>query len=1497
MLRIALFLIVLLGLVFFLVSLPPIQSLAVHQSQDWFEKQTGADVEIKKIQMSLPAEAVFEDFQVLDDEGNLFASIKELRINMFDLDLFSWLFGETSGSKVTVKHIRLIEPVVHLFRREVDGSLNSRFLNQLLASQDTAKSNPSAFQLLLTDVEVRNGRFLWADSTSSQVYQRIPGRLNYRNLAFEQINGAFYLNFNSLDSLHIRVEDLNLIESNSGFDLNQFRVDLNAKELSNKGQKQIAIKNLFLGTKESQLWADGDIFTNSYVDLFDNQWKEKLDVSIHESSVGSELAGFFSPIPLPVSGIIYMDGDLLLENDHLLASNMQLEYGDSTRMLADIDLSKIFAGKDLEMEIDFANTRVSGLELNQLLHQTELPGFIQNLTRVELEGKFKGKYYDFVIDANGTSELGFLDTDLHVTLPPEVPEITYAGTIKTRDFDLNQWDWGNFAPSKKLNLDLVVNGRGQNSATMELSCKANFGPSDILNYSVDSAALDLVLKNQVVETNLWLLDDGGQVSLNGSLSATQSPFEYGLSGNLQDFHISPYLNLSKSIRITSDMETSIQGDSLDNTNGNIALKQVQLKGEGKQLDIPYFNLELESEQVPNKSVKFSSSLFQGEVEGAYTFGNLAKSANDFARELEIYFINDDSIIGDYYAQKAIDSTSIQLNAQVDIWDSTNALFSFFELPVAISSQSNFVANVELGEFQQIGVELDAGDLYVQNFHLEAGKGHLNVFKKGDGNEMLVAGDFYVDTIDISEGAKLKSIQVGINGDGRNLDFNIIGSQHATNNKFQFIIAALFHSTGRIEAHMDPYSWAIIGGDKWSFSEKNAVDVVRGELDFANFSIQHNDRRLNLEGKLSSSMDDLATLSLENLSIKQIASFFNAPYNFTGQLNSDIEIRQAFKQALISIKGAIRKFSLDDYAYGDLFLDGNYGGKQNQLDMVAKVFDASLTDTTLVARGSYNPKADRPIRLLIDTDSPFPFSYIEPFVKGQLYDLKGKVELNSFVIEGKPGDLDLGGSGQFTEAAFGIDYFQTDYAFDGRIEFDRQRIIFPYEEGKSAIKIYDTNGNEAELYGNILHNGLREFTFDLQLNKLDDFLLMNTSKEDNELYYGTLYVQDGIASITGDLNKLDMQAFAIAGAGSHLYIPIDYGTDHAKPDYINFTNTPESTFKSNTGFTGFSLNLSVQATADAQVDLIFDEKVGDIIQGRGEGILNMEINEQGEFSIFGDYEITQGDYLFTARNIINKKFEIEQGGGLTFDGNPYAAKINLQAKYPLNANASALAEGLSETEDIGRIPVNVLMDMKGSLLKPEIELSIDLLSLNEQDAGLIVGKLKSIQFDEQELNKQVFSLMVFKRFAPLTGFGDQLANVGVTSSISELLSNQLNYWLSQALNDKVNVSVGTENFQDVDLLVSAKLFNDRVTIERDGTIASTESREGPTIGNISIIIKLTPVRDATGAFRRNELVLEVFNRESLRFSQEGNRQNRTGIGIFYKKDFDRLGDIFRNSTIK
>jgi hypothetical protein len=191
-----------------------------------------------------------------------------------------------------------------------------------------------------------------------------------------------------------------------------------------------------------------------------------------------------------------------------------------------------------------------------------------------------------------------------------------------------------------------------------------------------------------------------------------------------------------------------------------------------------------------------------------------------------------------------------------------------------------------------------------------------------------------------------------------------------------------------------------------------------------------------------------------------------------------------------------------------------------------------------------------------------------------------------------------------------------------------------------------------LTGAVYHKSFKDFTVDLTVNMdKNDCLVLNTSQGDNELFYGTAYVS-GVTTIKSGPNTLSFDISAKTGSGTSLFIPLNSGMSVSESSFVTFVNhdsammAKEKDLKNaastSTG-SSLELNFDLDVTPDAEVQLLIDPKAGDVIRGNGSGKLNISLNRNGEFKIFGDYAIEEGDYLFTLKNILNKKFEVEKGG--------------------------------------------------------------------------------------------------------------------------------------------------------------------------------------------------------------------------------------------------------------
>jgi hypothetical protein len=57
--------------------------------------------------------------------------------------------------------------------------------------------------------------------------------------------------------------------------------------------------------------------------------------------------------------------------------------------------------------------------------------------------------------------------------------------------------------------------------------------------------------------------------------------------------------------------------------------------------------------------------------------------------------------------------------------------------------------------------------------------------------------------------------------------------------------------------------------------------------------------------------------------------------------------------------------------------------------------------------------------------------------------------------------------------------------------------------------------------------------------------------------------------------------------------------------------------------GVSLEMAFNLTPDAELQLIFDEKIGDMISGYGSGDVRLVVGDDGTFKMYGNYTIEKG----------------------------------------------------------------------------------------------------------------------------------------------------------------------------------------------------------------------------------------------------------------------------------
>ena len=304
-----------------------------------------------------------------------------------------------------------------------------------------------------------------------------------------------------------------------------------------------------------------------------------------------------------------------------------------------------------------------------------------------------------------------------------------------------------------------------------------------------------------------------------------------------------------------------------------------------------------------------------------------------------------------------------------------------------------------------------------------------------------------------------------------------------------------------------------------------------------------------------------------------------------------------------------------------------------------------------------------------------------------------------------------------------------------------------------------------------------------------------------------------------------------------------------------------------------------------------------MKSKGDGNIQLNIDQNYDISMYGNYNISQGEYVFALKEFINKKFILNKGGKITWLGDPYNAKIDLSAIYPLRTSLYNILPTVERDNWKHKSLVDVYINLENDLMNPDVQFNVDVPKANES----VKASLNSILSNNEELNKQVFSLLILNQF--ITPNHLNLGDNGKVYDIStsEMLSNQLGNMIS-SFTDEFDIgfdySLGDPITNDkLTVAMSTQQFNDRLSIETNlGMSQSNNLTQNPNsfIGDVNVEYKL----NSAGNIR-----IHAYNESNEYNLSNQNQSNYTqGVGISYKQSFNSLrelfcemGNLFRSNT--
>ena len=685
-----------------------------------------------------------------------------------------------------------------------------------------------------------------------------------------------------------------------------------------------------------------------------------------------------------------------------------------------------------------------------------------------------------------------------------------------------------------------------------------------------------------------------------------------------------------------------------------------------------------------------------------------------------------------------------------------------------------------------------------------------------------------------------------------------------------------------------------------------------KLNISGFSIRQGQRFLTLDGTASESNNDSININMRDIDIAYVLDLvdFDA-VSFSGEATGGGALRGALGELEADAKLTVKDFKFEQGRMGELNAKVNWNKELEQIDIHAIADDSPGAKTFI--NGYVSPKReyiDLDIRAE-GTSLDFAQSFTSTFIDHIDGYGNGNVKLaGPLSAINLYGELILNGKAH-------VSTLNCTYEMrNDTLSLTRNNIAF-----KNCV-LYDIYGNQGIMTGGIHHEDLTNLTYDIYLNA-NNLLAYDFKTFGDATFYGTAFA-DGTVAIHGRENSLLIEADVTPKRGTVFVYNAASPDVITDQEFIVWSSKDESTkyrptTAAETATTGettdytpradlrtdITIRMRINANPDATVRLLMDERTNDYITLRGNGDLQTTFYNKGSFNMFGVYRISEGTYGITIQNIIKKNFVFKEGGTITFGGDPYDARLNMQAQHTVNGvSLSDLNVGKSFSNTVR---VNCLMDITGQPRAPIIEFDLDIPNVNSDEKQM----LRSIINSEEEMNQQVIYLLAVGRFYPQGAnnaadeddAGRSKTSLAMQSLLSGTISGQLNEVLNRVIKSKnwsfgANISTGDDGWNNAEYegIINGRLLNNRLLINgqfgyRDGTTANSTTRAGSAtpsfIGDFDIRYLLLP---------NGNLALKVYNQTNDRYFTKSSL-NTQGIGIIMQKDFNGFSDLFSTKKKK
>ncbi len=1447
---------------FMMLRTAPMQTYMAHRVAAYLSNELNTEIVIGNFRLNWFLEAVITDISVLDEHKAILFKAKKIRANVKSINI--------DENKLHLNEIALTEADVNLIYYEADSCLNLQFLIDQFVSTETDTTPAAAWLLECNKIKLLSSHFAYRDERYMS-----PGRgIDFADMDFTKLNlEAKNIKFVG-DTIMADIWQLTGYEK-SGFELNDFSANLVACP------RGLIADKLKITTDNSRLSLDLKFNYNSW-DAY-NYFIDsvRISASVEPSQLDMRDIVYFSPGIYGMEDIIDFSGLVRGTVSSFQARNFQFAFGKYTNFKGDIQLSGL---PDLEetfvnLKIEELRSNVSDIQLFTLpfsagTNRIKIPDEVIRLGNVQVKGRFTGFYNDFVSKATFVTDAGLVSTDLLLVNNKASQTNQYDGKILVESFNLgkvfNTTQFGTFS------MFAVIKGENFSLEKADLRIKGEITNLQYEKNTIGLINVDGEFNRKRFTGGIYINDPLLGLDFVGyaDFSEKLPSFDFHADVDHADLAKLNLLSIDSVVQLRTSCDFNFQGNTIDNLLGTLSFSNTSFtKGAGV---LKMNDLSVATKLLGNggKRMEINSDFANAVFSGQYTFDDMAEYMTMVLTDFLPSLNRDEQI------KERLNRGSFDYTIKLKKTDSLTKMFAPW-LKINPNTVVSGIFDPTLGVVNINGRSpmISVSGFAMHDWSLTASSLNKKLTLNMVCSEVNSSETSKKDTtLNRIEQFKLKAV---IADDSVRFGFGWNDFGLKDHNKADIAGVLSFKQNPRLVLKIDQAE-LIINDSVWDLIPDNLLVYESSYLEARNFGLSSNGRQVVVNGFASPDPLSMLSLRLDGFNISSADMLTRRlGFDMDGYLQGNVSVSELFSVPRLTSDLSITKFAFNKENLGDAIIKSEWDNQNRLLALDMKVVYVGNVGTHFPVKvvGNIYPERNHDnFDLRIDVDN-LKVKTIEPFLVGVFSRMRGYAS-GGITMTGDFADPVLKGKVNLMRTELLVDYLRTSYSFTGDFNFDKGSMWF------KNIPLTDSTFGQGVVSGTIKHKAFSDWALDIALTA-DNLVALNTPYSPAEMYYGKAKTS-GTMTLKGSIDNLVLRADVKSEKGTSVYIPISFSRSISENSFIQYRYQGDSIQPENGEkpyeASVLSLQLGLDVTRNADIGIILPYQMG-TIDVRGSGLINMGIDTRGEYSMYGNYIMDNGDFMFNFENILKKNFEIQKGGSITFNGSPYDADINLLAVYKVKTNLASLPE-IPEQYRGTRVNVDCIIMLSDNLYNPNIKFSIALPDATEDVKRSIFSIVDTS--NTIEMNQQMISLLVLNTFSSSSGISTAGSSLGI--STYDLISAQLSKMLSQISKDfdiGVNYRPGDAlSPQELELALSTQLFNNRVTI--DGAVGMNSyndaSQTTQIIGDVIVDYKITEDgRFRVKAFNRTNSTLEVYS---------GYSQYTQGVGVLFRKEFNSVGELFK-----